>query len=241
MPYHPGSSAYEITSTTQFSTQSENPLIMQWNDRIAKALVKRELLPVPCTLVGASFVAEEGVTAVVGKRLALPLDAIWWESPNAAAAADSASMSESSSSLSSKRRSTSGSSVESALSSSSRQYRKRGGSASASSCKHHHQHQQHHHQHHHHSKGSSASGESSSSNGYPSPLTDEERAVRQLAKLIFVQLIEALEPVLREANDIDLDEWDGWYRELMWSWFENHGLRGGECIEFGAWAGRKKA
>lgn len=238
MPYHPGSSAYEITSTTQFSTQSENPLIMQWNDRIHKALVKRELPPVPCTLVGASFVAEEGVTAVISKRLALPLDAIWWESPSAAA--DSASTSESSSSLSSKRRSTSGSSVESALSSSSRQYRARGASAPASSYK---------HQHHHHrhgggggtgsNKGSSASGESSN-NGYPTPLTDEERAVRQLAKLIFVQLIEALEPVLREANDIDLDEWDSWYRELMWSWFENHGLRGGECIEFGAWAGRKK-
>jgi hypothetical protein len=72
-----------------------------------------------------------------------------------------------------------------------------------------------------------------------SPLNEEERAARHLAKLAFVQLIEALEGMLREHNDMDLDEWDSWYRELMWNWFDGQGLRGGECLEFGAWWGKK--
>lgn len=60
-------------------------------------------------------------------------------------------------------------------------------------------------------------------------------------RLMFVQLIEALEPVLRDAEGMEVDEWDSWYRELMWNWFEGGGLRGGECMEFGAWYGKKKA
>ncbi|KAF8246491.1 hypothetical protein K440DRAFT_487066, partial [Wilcoxina mikolae CBS 423.85] len=220
--YAPGIGAYEITSTTQFNSNSENTFIQQWNDRITKALVKRDLPPVPCTLVGASFLGEEGMTEVHSKRLALPFDTVWWESPNAD------STSESSSSMCSNRRSTSGSSMES-FSSTSKQFpRKRGGSISASS---------YHHHHFSSNKGSSTSGDCGL---YPSPLTDEERAIRHLAKLTFAQLIEALEPILREADDKNLDEWDGWYRDMMRSWFEGNGLRNGECMEFGAWTGRKK-
>jgi hypothetical protein len=162
------------------------------------------------------------MTEVHSKRFALPFDAVWWESPNAD------STSESSSSMCSNRRSTSGSSVESFGSTSKKFPRKRGASISASSY------------HHHHFSSNKSSSTSGDSSNFPSPLTNEERAIRYLAKLTFVQLIEALEPILREADDINLDEWDGWYRDMMRSWFENNGLRNGECMEFGAWTGRKK-
>jgi len=177
----------------------------------------RDLPAVPCTLAGPSIVMEDGVTAIQFKRLALPLDTIWWESQPVDSASDT------SSSTCSKRRSTGSSSVESLVNSSKQVFRKRRRSGAQS--------------HHYSKRRSSVSVDSCD----PSPLAEEERAVRQLAKLALAQLIEAMEPMLREANEIDLDEWDGWYRELMWNWFDGHGLRGGECLEFGAWWGRKRA
>jgi len=214
-PYAPTTGAYDVNGAVQLKPSSENTFIQQWNDRVQKALMARDLPTVPCTLTGPSIVMEDGVTAVQSKRLALPLDTIWWESPNVDSASDT------SSSTCSKRRSTGGSSVESLAGSSKRVFRKRRGSGAQS--------------HHYNNRRSSASVDSC----YPSPLAAEERAVRQLAKLAFAQLIEAMEPMLREANEIELGEWDGWYRELMWNWFDGHGLRGGECMEFGSWWGRK--
>ena len=214
--YIPGPSCYQIASlNTQFSPTSENAYITQWNDRVRRTLDARGLSAQPCTIMGPSLLMQENMVNVVSRRYALPLDTIWWESP--AAAAESAE-SPSSSSTSSKRRSTGASSVES-LAGSSERYRKRGGSTGTSRG----------------TRRSSLSGDG----GFPSPLTEDERAVRHLAKLTFVQLIEALEPVIRETCEVPEDEWDSWYRELMWSWFEGRGLRGGECLEVGAWHGRK--
>jgi hypothetical protein len=156
---------------------------------------------------------ETNISEMRTKRLALPLDTVWWESSS-----DSAS--ETSSSDCSKRRSTGESSLESLSGPPKQQFRKRRASAAQS--------------HHYSTRRSSTSADS-----LASPLNEEERAARHLAKLAFVQLIEALEGMLREHNDMDLDEWDTWYRELMWNWFDGQGLRGGECLEFGAWWGKK--
>ncbi|KAI5816512.1 hypothetical protein BZA77DRAFT_354087 [Pyronema omphalodes] len=236
--YIPGTSAYEITSTTQFLSVPENPFISTYNSLITSALVKRDLPPVPCTLVKASFLTEDGVSILSQRRFALPFDQIWWESTSASTSSGSDGSSDADSKAS-KRRSTSGSSVDS-FQSAGKTYcgagsRKRGGSVSASS----------YHHHHYSGKASSVAGSGSgsgSSNGdqFPSPLTDAELALRHLVRLLFVQLIEALEPMLRDAEGMELDEWDSWYRELMWNWFEGGGLRGGECMEFGAWYGKKK-
>ncbi|KAI5789426.1 S-adenosyl-L-methionine-dependent methyltransferase [Pyronema domesticum] len=177
--YLPGTSSYEITSTTQFLSVPENPFISTYNTLITSALVKRDLPPVPCTLVKASFLTEDGVSILSQRRFALPFDQIWWESTTAPSSSSTGGGDGNSDadSKASKRRSTSGSSL----------------------------------------------------------------ALRHLVRLMFVQLIEALEPVLRDAEGMEVDEWDSWYRELMWNWFEGGGLRGGECMEFGAWYGKKKA
>ncbi|KAA8908935.1 hypothetical protein FN846DRAFT_776890 [Sphaerosporella brunnea] len=213
IPYANKVGTYDISSSVQLSSNSENPFIQQWNEKIQKAFLARNLPPVPCTVIGPVLVQEDSVIGVQTKRLALPLDSIWWES-----ASDSAS--ETSSSDCSRRRSTGESSLESLSGPPKQQFRKRRGSAAQS--------------HHYSTRRSSTSADS-----YMSPLNEEERAVRHLGKLAFVQLIEALEGILREHNDMDLDEWDSWYRDLMWNWFEGQGLRGGECLEFGAWWGRK--
>jgi hypothetical protein len=85
-----------------------------------------------------------------------------------------------------------------------------------------------------HRRSSTSAGSSS-----PSPLTEEEKAVRQTMRLIFIQLVESLEPALRDVNGIALDDWDRWYKDMVQN-FENGGLRGGECVEFGCWWGIKK-
>lgn len=74
-----------------------------------------------------------------------------------------------------------------------------------------------------------------------SPLSGEEKAVRHLARLTVTQMIESLEPYLKEANGIPQDDWDRWYKELMANFFRDGGLRNGECLEFGAWWGVKKS
>lgn len=215
IPYIPDSGIYDV-GAIQFSSKSENHFIQQWNERITKALLSRSLPPMPCTLVGPILVMEN-LVGIVSIRRAVPLEAIWWES-NPDSASDN--------SMSARRRSIGTSSVES-FASSTVPARQRGGVSNSAST---------HHSQRYSNRGSSTSGGSSN---YPSPLTEEEKAVRYLAKLTFVQLIESMEHAIRTANNIDLGEWDNWYRELMWNWFEGRGLTGGECLEMGAWYGIK--
>jgi hypothetical protein len=75
----PGSSAYLMTPATQFAMTAENPYIAAWNERITKMLGKYQLSPVPCTLAGPQLLMEESIVGVHSKRVALPLDEIWWE------------------------------------------------------------------------------------------------------------------------------------------------------------------
>ncbi|KAL7272528.1 hypothetical protein RUND412_004659 [Rhizina undulata] len=202
--YVPGSSAYAITPTTQFAQSPENSFIDEWNNRITKMLSKQQLSAIPCTLMGPQLLMEDEIVGVHSKRMALPLDEVWWESsdaPDSASTYQRRRVSSDSNSISSNR---SGKSK-----------------ASSTTCSSHRR---------------CSTGAASS---LVSPLTEEEKAARHLGKLTFTQMIDSLEPALREANAIDLDEWDRWYKEMMINFFEKGGLRGGECIEFGAWWGTK--
>jgi len=55
-----------------------------------------------------------------------------------------------------------------------------------------------------------------------------------------VQMIESLEPLLREASAKGQDEWDRWYGGLMNDMIKGGGTDWGECLEVGAWWARKR-
>lgn len=71
-------------------------------------------------------------------------------------------------------------------------------------------------------------------------LTAGQAALRRTALQTVVQMIEALEPILREASGKGQDEWDRWYGNMMTDLLKNNGTSWGECLEVGAWWARKK-
>lgn len=73
-------------------------------------------------------------------------------------------------------------------------------------------------------------------------LTSWQAALRRTAMSTFVQMIDSLEPVLREVSGKDPKEWDRWQEGLMNDLFNNNGTSRGECLEVCAgWARKKKA
>lgn len=82
-------------------------------------------------------------------------------------------------------------------------------------------------------------GRNARNDGRRGQLSEEEKAVRGLAKSNFAKLIESLEPLLREEAGLKVEEWDKWYREVMANFVKEGGLKNGECLEFGAWVGIK--
>jgi hypothetical protein len=82
------------------------------------------------------------------------------------------------------------------------------------------------------SAGSGASGGSSL-------LSEEQSTIRRLALLTTVQMIESLEPLLKDVSDKNMDDWDKWWSAMMTDMLEKEGTRKGECVEVGAWWGRK--
>lgn len=73
-------------------------------------------------------------------------------------------------------------------------------------------------------------------------LSPEESAIRHLARSTFTQLVESIEPMLKQEEKIDSEEWDRWYKALMEDFFgRGEGVKRGECLEFGAWVGVKQA
>ena len=71
-------------------------------------------------------------------------------------------------------------------------------------------------------------------------LTVGQAALRRTALQTVVQMIEALEPLLRESSGKGQDEWDRWYGNMMTDLLKNNGTSWGECLEVGAWWARKK-
>ncbi|KAI9786256.1 MAG: hypothetical protein M1835_003116 [Candelina submexicana] len=78
------------------------------------------------------------------------------------------------------------------------------------------------------------------SNGAFGALTADQSAIRKTALLTIVQLIESLEPLLKEASGKVQAEWDRWWAGMMVDLFEQKGTFNGECMEIGAWWGRKR-
>ncbi|RKF63576.1 putative sam binding domain-containing protein containing protein [Erysiphe neolycopersici] len=65
-------------------------------------------------------------------------------------------------------------------------------------------------------------------------------ALRRTALMTVIQMIESLEPLLREASGKDPDEWDYWMDSMMSDLLRGNGASWGECLEVGAWWARKK-
>ncbi|KAG9228215.1 hypothetical protein BJ875DRAFT_478061 [Amylocarpus encephaloides] len=88
--------------------------------------------------------------------------------------------------------------------------------------------------------GHSISFKGKSREGDRKMLTTGQAALRRTALLTVVQMIDSLEPLLRETSGKDQDEWDRWYGNMMNDLLKKNGTSWGECLEVGAWWARKK-
>ncbi|KAI1849506.1 hypothetical protein JX265_012757 [Neoarthrinium moseri] len=70
--------AYVVTANTPLSAPL-NPFLVEYNGWLSKALDKRFLSAVPCTLIGPMLLQEDGLVEVRSKRLAVPLSEVRWE------------------------------------------------------------------------------------------------------------------------------------------------------------------
>lgn len=71
-------------------------------------------------------------------------------------------------------------------------------------------------------------------------LTAGQAALRRTALQTVVQMIESLEPLLKEVSGKGQDEWDRWWGNMMNDLMKNNGTSWGECLEIGAWWSRKR-
>ncbi|CAK7223226.1 hypothetical protein SBRCBS47491_005136 [Sporothrix bragantina] len=71
-------------------------------------------------------------------------------------------------------------------------------------------------------------------------ITPAQSALRRTALLTVVQLIQSLEPILREVSGKSQDEWDGWSGKMMNDLMKDNGTFWGECLEVGAWWAQKR-
>lgn len=73
-----------------------------------------------------------------------------------------------------------------------------------------------------------------------SVLSENDMALRYQAKLQVKQFVDALEPHWIEVRDLPGEDFSKPYKEMTMSFFQEGGLRNGECLEFGAWWSTKK-
>lgn len=67
-------------------------------------------------------------------------------------------------------------------------------------------------------------------------LTSEQISLRKTALVTVLQLIENLEPILREVNGKSSDEWSHWWASMVADLSDpTRNALGGECLELGAW------
>ena len=65
-------------------------------------------------------------------------------------------------------------------------------------------------------------------------------ALRRTALLSVVQMIQSLEPLIRDISGKSQDEWDNWLGKLMNDLVKENGTSWGECLEVGAWWAKKR-
>ncbi|PVH96654.1 SAM binding motif-containing protein [Periconia macrospinosa] len=68
-----------------------------------------------------------------------------------------------------------------------------------------------------------------------STLTEEQAALRHTALLVVIQMIESLEPLLKEVSGKSQEEWQRWWGSMMSELLEQRGASSGECLEIGVW------
>jgi len=67
-------------------------------------------------------------------------------------------------------------------------------------------------------------------------LNAEQASLRQTALVTVVQMIESLEPLLKEVNGKNAEEWAGWWAAMMRELLSpSKNALNGECLEIGAW------
>ena len=67
-------------------------------------------------------------------------------------------------------------------------------------------------------------------------MSPDQMALRQTALLSVVQMIESLEPLLKEVSGKNSEEWGHWWASMMADLMDpTRGAISGECLEMGAW------
>ncbi|KAL5121172.1 hypothetical protein ACEQ8H_001024 [Pleosporales sp. CAS-2024a] len=85
-------------------------------------------------------------------------------------------------------------------------------------------------------RGSEGGKLKNSSATFDSPtLTEEQAALRYTALLVVIQMIESLEPLLKEVSGKNQEEWQRWWGWMMTNLLEQKGASSGECLEVGVW------
>jgi len=247
----PTTGAYSIMPTTAFNLRAENIYIQAWNQYTTEMLMRKNLSAVPCTLIHTLLLGS--LFHIQNKRFALPLDEIWEETfppVNSSLADHDITIPVTPSTTPQVHPDTPPPSVKSkkdSLDSVSSVFPDRTTTSSTT-----------------HTIGppsppddaakvpSTSSTIDTAAPPQPPPhptissttsnyaiISDEAKALRLVARQNFTELAHSLEPVLREANHLSENEWENWYYGMMENFFQERGLRNGECMEFGAWWGIK--
>ncbi|KAL8288996.1 hypothetical protein RB597_000874 [Gaeumannomyces tritici] len=192
--------AYIITSNTPMSSPLNNFLV-EYNSWVTKALASCQLSPVPCTNVNYVLLAEEQLTGVGSRRMAVPLSEVKWEREGVGGVVTKGD----------------GKSYVSTTAKAGKGGEEAGGG-----------------------EGSGSGSVGASSGRKRRGLSPNQAALRRTALETVVQLIQSLEPVLREASGKSQDEWDTWQGKMQNNLLLEGGTSWGECLEVGAWYARKK-
>lgn len=84
-------------------------------------------------------------------------------------------------------------------------------------------------------RGSEAARSKKNSAFDSATLTEEQAALRHTALLVVIQMIESLEPLLKEVSGKTQEEWQGWWGSMMTNLLQERGASSGECLEIGVW------
>lgn len=70
----------------------------------------------------------------------------------------------------------------------------------------------------------------------PRVLSDEQKAIRQTALETFIGMVEAFEPILKDASGKNQKAWDVWSSRAKKNWLQDEGFSLGEFLELAAWS-----